>query len=254
MSGLNIEVKGLRELQGKLDGFSDRRFAAAVATALTRSGKYAQEHLRQRMRQDLDRPTPFTLNALRLWPARADHLVATVGFRDDGRGGVNASHYLNPNVEGGARVAKRVEAALRAIKALPDGWFAVPGQGARMDSYGNMERGQVVQILSQLRVALTAGYSRNMSFDPGKAIAAQRKAGGRFFVMPIGSKVQPGVYQRELFGKNITPVLIFVKQPRYSKRFDFWGEARRVAEERLPIEVQRSVGEHVQRLAARGRG
>ena len=43
---------------------------------------------RVEMQHVLDRPTPFTLNALRLWPARADNLVAKVAFRDDGTGGV----------------------------------------------------------------------------------------------------------------------------------------------------------------------
>ena len=249
---LKVEVKGLKELQASLYGFSERRFNAAIATALTRAGKYAQDQIKLQMQQDLDRPTPYTLNALRLWPARADNLVATVGFRDDGTGGRNANNYLLPNVEGGARVPKRVEAALRAIKALPEGWYAVPGQGAALDSYGNMSRGQVIQILSQLRVTLTAGYSRNMAFGARKQLSAQRRAGGRFFVMPIGSKVQPGVYQREMFGKSITPVLVFVKQPNYSKRFDFFGMARRIAEARLPVEIQRSVAEHVKKLRGRG--
>lgn len=252
---LKVEVKGLEQLKASLDGFSDRRFAAAVATALTRAGKHAQEELRDEMQRTLDRPTPYTLNALRLWPARADNLVAKVGFRDDGRGGMNANHYLMPNVEGGPRVTKRVEAALRAIGALPNGWFAVPGQGATLDAYGNMSRGQIVQILSQLRITLTAGYSRNMSFDARKQVSAQRRAGGRFFAVPPGAKggTQPGVYQRELIGRNITPVLVFVRQPSYGKRFDFWGKAKAITEARLPIELRRSFEEHAQKLAARGR-
>jgi hypothetical protein len=248
-----VTVKGLEQIKAQLDGFSDRRFNAATATALTRSAKYAQEQLRLEMQRSLDRPTPFTLNALRMWPASADRLVARVGFRDDGTGGVNANNYLRPNVDGGARVAKRVEAALRAIGALPAGWFAVPGEGAALDGYGNMSRGQVIQILSQLRVTLTAGYSRNMAFDARKQINAQRRAGGRFFVMPVGGKVQPGVYQRELMGKSITPVLVFVRQPLYRQRYDFFGKAQAIAEERLPVEMQRSVAEHIAKLAAKGR-
>jgi hypothetical protein len=250
---MQVVIKGLEDIKRNLEGFSDRRFAAAVATALTRSGKYAQEQLKLEMQRTLDRPTPFTLNALRLWPARADKLEAKVGFRDDGTGGVNPNNYLMPNVEGGPRVPKRVEAALRAIGALPDGWFAVPGQGAQIDNYGNMTRGQIIQILSQLRITLTAGYSRNMSFDSRKQIAAQKRAGGRFFVMPIGSKVQPGVYQKELFGRNITPVLIFVRQPRYTKRYDFFAKAQSVAEERMPIEMQRSIDEHIAKMAAKAK-
>lgn len=250
---LTVQITGLEELKRSLDGFSDRRFAAAIATALTRAAKHAQDQLRQEMRQSIDRPTPYTLNALRLWPARADKLEATVGFRDDFTGGANANHYLRPNVEGGPRVAKRVEAALRAIGALPDGWFAVPGQGAALDAYGNMSRRQIIQILSQLRVTMTAGHDRNMSFDARKQITAQRKAGGRFFVVPVGARgAAPGVYQRDLFGKNITPVMVLVKQPRYSKRYDFFGQAKRIADAWLPQEIERSVAEHVAKLAGKG--
>lgn len=249
---LRVQVTGLDELRRSLEGFSDRRFAASVATALTRAGAHAKDQLKLEMQRTLDRPTPFTLNALRLWPASADKLEARVGFRDDGTGGMNANNYLLPNVEGGPRVAKRVEAALRAINALPAGWFAVPGQGAALDSYGNMSRGQIIQILSQLRITMTAGHTRNLSFDARKQIAAQRKAGGRFFVMPIGSKVQPGVYQRELFGGSITPVLVFVKQPRYRRRYDFFGKAEAIATERMPLELRRAFEESAQRLASKG--
>ena len=248
---LTVQIKGLDKLKSRLDGFSDRRFNAAVATALTRSAKYAQEQLRAEMQRSLDRPTPYTMNALRVWPASADNLVSKVGFRDDGTGGRNANNYLMPNVEGGARVAKRVEVALRAIKALPDGWFAVPGDGAALDGYGNMSRGQIIQILSQLRITMTAGHTRNMAFDARKQISAQRKAGGRFFVMPVGSKVQPGVYQREMFGKGITPVLVFVKQPVYSKRYAFFGKGQAIAEARMPVELRRSFDEHIARMAAK---
>jgi hypothetical protein len=249
---MQIQIKGLEELKASLSGFSDRRFDAAIATALTRAGKTAQTELKAEMLRVFDRPTPFTLNALRLWPARADKLTATVGFRDDGTGGANANNYLMPNVEGGRRVSKRVEAALRAVGALPDGWYAVPGQGANLDSYGNMSRGQIIQILSQLRITMTAGHNRNMAFDARKQISAQRKAGGRFFVMRIGSKVQPGVYQSEMIGRNITPVLVFVRQPTYQKRYAFWEKGEAIANAQLPIEIQRSVAEHIERLAKKG--
>jgi hypothetical protein len=116
-----------------------------------------------------------------------------------------------------------------------------------------MSRGQIIQILSQLRITMTAGYTRNMAFDARRQISAQRKAGGRFFVMPVGGKVQPGVYQRELIGSSITPVLVFVRQPQYRKRYDFFGKAQALADERMPVELRRSLSEHVARLATKGK-
>lgn len=251
---MEIKIKGLDELRRDLAQFSDRRFRAAVATALTRTAKKVQDEMRDELRATFDRPTLFTLNAMRMWPATADRLVARVGFRDDGTGGVNPNHYMLPNVQGGERRDKRLEAALRAIGALPQGWYAVPGQGARLDSHGNMSRGQVIQILSQLRVMLTAGFNRNMA-QGAAGVASQRKAGGRFFVMPVGNptRTQPGVYQREFIGSNITPVIVFVSGVRYQARWPFWSNARRRAERHLGGELARSVREQIARLAAKGK-
>lgn len=247
---MEIQIKGLDDLRRTLTQFSDRRVNAAIATALTRTGKAVQDEMRDELRTTFDRPTPYTLNALRLWPASADKLQARVGFRDDGTGGVNANHYLLPNVEGGERRDKRLEAALRAISALPAGWRAVPGQGAVIDSYGNMSRGQIIQILSQLRVTLMSGFDRNMSTDARRQIAAQRRAGGRYFVIPVGNRsgTQPGVYQREFYGRGITPVMVFVSGARYQARWPFWANAQRRAEAHITREVERSVGEHIAKL------
>lgn len=78
---MQVKINGLDQLRKQLAEFSDRRFAAAIATALTRSGKHAQEQLRAEMQQSLDRPTPFTLNALHL--AGACHIT---GWEPDKRG------------------------------------------------------------------------------------------------------------------------------------------------------------------------
>ena len=95
-------------------------------------------------------------------------------------------------------------------------------------------------MLSQLRITLVAGYTRNMAFDARKQIRAQRKAGGRFFVVQPGGKMTPGVYQREFTGRNIAPVFVFVKATAYRRRFDFYGHGRRVAVERWSINVGRA--------------
>lgn len=252
---LRIEITGLPELRRTLAEFSDRRFNSALATALTRTGGVVRDEIRRQMPSVLDRPTPYTINSLFVQPARADRLESIVQFKDD-RGTTNAgtpaTDYLLPNVEGGKRRTKRLEVALRAAGALPDGWFVTPGQGAALDSYGNVSRGQIVQVLSQLRVQLVAGSSRNMSFDARKQIRAQKRAGGRFFVIKPGGTTQPGIYQREFFGRSVTPVFIFVRSATYSKRFDFYGMARRVADAELPKQIGLAFEQAVARFNASG--
>jgi hypothetical protein len=258
----------IAEVRAQLAQFSDRRFNAAMATALTRTAVQVRDAVQAEMPRVLDRPTPYTTRQLRYVPANADRLAAAVGFnvvnvtdergatiafRDLGPGETPAGKYLQPNIEGGARRLKRLEVALRALGALPDGWLAVPGQGAALDAYGNVSRGQVVQVLSQLRVQLVAGTNRSMSGDARKQIAAQRRAGGRYYVVPPGKgKVQPGIYQREFVGRNITPVFIFVRGANYKRRFDFDGVSQRLAAQALPLEVNRAVAESLARLQSRG--
>lgn len=261
-------TSNIDEVRKQFAEFSDRRFNAAMATALTRTAVQVRDAVQAEMPRVLDRPTPYTTRQLRYVPARADRLAAAVGFnvvnvtdergatiafRDLGPGETPAGKYLTPQIEGGTRRLKRLEVALRAVGALPDGSLAVPGQGANLDAYGNVSRGQVVQVLSQLRLQLLSGSSRNASFNARKQITAQRKAGGRFFVVGPGEgKLQPGIYQREFIGRNITPVFIFVRSASYKRRFDFDGLSRRVADATLPQEIDRALAESLSRLRARG--
>lgn len=251
---LTVDIKGLDEVsRGITERFSARRLNAAAATALTYTAKDAEAEVRRHLRSDFDRPTPYTLNSLFVRPARADKLFAEVLFKDDTAGsGTPATKYLMPQVEGGRRREKRFEVALRLAGHLPAGWVVVPGQGARLDAFGNVSKGQIIQVLSQLRITLTAGFTRNLSFDARSAIRAQRKAGGRFFVVKPGAPIEPGVYQREFLGRNITPVFIFVRSATYRPRLDFYGIVNKVAAERLPVHLMRAIEDHAARIAGAG--
>ena len=199
----------------------------ATALTLTRTGQDVKAEVDRQLPQVFDNPTAYTQAGFRLYPATKRNLRALVTFREDAR------HFLNAQVTGGQRSMKALERALQATKALPPGMMAVPAQGARLDRYGNVDRGQIVQVLSQLRITMTAGYSRNMSHDARAAIRAQKRAGGRFFVPKPGSSLHPGVYQRELLGRNIAPVFLFVRSANYKVRLPVDEIARRVIGLRL---------------------
>lgn len=247
-------LEGLKETQQSLRGFSDRRMAATLATALTRTAVEVRDGIRAELPRVFDRPTPYTINSLFLKPARADKLEAEVFFKDEmgtSRLGIPATKYLLPEVRGGARRSKGFEKALRRAGVLSYGQFAMPGQGAKLDRYGNVSQGQIIQILSQLRITLTAGHTRNMGFG-AKGIAAQKKAGGRFFVKRTRKGGPPGIYQREFIGRNATPVFIFTRPPSYRARFPFDAIAERIADQRLSANVRRAIAEQTARLMARG--
>ncbi|MGA4815434.1 hypothetical protein ACPA9J_10245 [Pseudomonas aeruginosa] len=66
-----------------------------------------------------DRPTPYTLNSLRMVPARKDRLEARVWFKDEADGAQPASVWIAPEVYGGPRRNKPAELQLRAKGILP---------------------------------------------------------------------------------------------------------------------------------------
>lgn len=256
---LSVESFGLTEAQQLTrELFSGRRASAAFATALTRTAMDVREAVRKELPLVFDRPTPYTMDSLFVKPARADRLQAETFFKDElgtSRLGRPATKYLLPEVEGGPRSAKGFERALHLSGFLPAGHYAVPAAGARRDSYGNVSTGQLIQILSQLRVTLTAGHTRNMPFDARKQIAAQRRAGGRFFVVRVGEKgPAPGIYQREFGGQNIAPVFIFVSRAQYRRRLDFYGIAERVSQRSFPEQLDRAFAAHLAALVARRGG
>lgn len=265
----DVKATGLVELRKSLAEFSDRRFAAAVATALTRTAVQTRQKAQEEAIRALDRPTPYTLRQLRYTPANARNLSAVVGFNilsvqdvfgrpirytEAVQGApTQAQKYLPPNIVGGPRGNKRYERALQQVGAMPVGWFSIPGEGASIDAYGNISRGQIKQIMSQFGAAsIVAGSSQNTT--ERSRIRAQRKAGGQFFSVLPGStrKLQPGIYQREFYGRNITPVLIFVRSTQYRPRFDFYGVAQRTADATLPRELKRAMDESLARLKLKG--
>lgn len=271
---LQLTVDGLADVRQQLQGFSDRRFAWAVAAGITRTAVRAHQALRAELPRVFDRPTPYTINQARYTPARDDRLWAEVGFDiaavQDARGAVTgyrrttdtpASKYLAPGVEGGPRNTKRFEAAMRAAGYLPSGWVAVPGPFAKLDGYGNVSKGQVMQILSQLRVQLLAGSDRNMARPTDKrgaasARAAIKRAGGRYFVRPVGGKGVrvPGVYLRDPFNRaGLMLVLAFVRTPVYRRRLDFDGLMRGLAQQHLGADIEAAVSASASRLSGGGR-
>ena len=214
----------------------------ATVSAINSTAQAIKQAELTEMRSVFDRPTPYTMNALRIAPARTDRLSAEVGFKTDivstGKGTTGEWHYLQPQVFGGGRRIKGLEYNLRAAGVLPAGWNVTPGAFARLDAYGNLNRGQITQILSQLRITLRAGSTRNLPIVSGnerRVIGALRRAGGRYFAIPPGRKgIKPGVYLRELIGsKAPMPVLKFVRASRYSQRFDFDRVAKGIAAQRL---------------------
>lgn len=224
-----IKVKGLKELQADISDLIKHRIPKITAIALTETAKTFKDSLIKEMQRVFDRPKPWTLGGVYFQSATPRNLNAPVWFKDElaTGSGTPAVKYLWPQVHGGPRREKRYEMALRHVGILPAGWFTVPGDGARIDAYGNMSNGQIVQILTAMRALRGLPTIRGV-------LAPFRKGKGTreyFAAIPDVLRTQhlaPGIYERYGSGKRKSrPVLIFVKgAPQYSVRLPFYDLAQ----------------------------
>ena len=227
---VTLQATGMEAVRRELQGFSERRLNAAMATALTRTVNEIKAAEQREMRDVFDRPTRWTLGSLYASGATAGRLSAEVGIKGSDQGSRSATKWLRWQVDGGLRTLTAFERFLVAAGAMPDGMRAVPGKAAPLDAYGNVRFGVLGQILSQLRVEIQAGVTRTRSriarderslarTGSLRGISAQqksairnarkrvnaerkslRKSGGRYVALPYGAhrgKLPPGIYLNE---------------------------------------------------------
>lgn len=223
-----------------------RQIPFAVALALTRTAQDIKKAEQDEIRSVFDRPKPFTLNALYVKPATKQTLEASVWVKDSER----PAHYLLPQMGGGNRQLKRFEQLLVQRGVMQAGERAVPGGGAKLDAFGNMSRGQIVKILSQLQAFSLAGSTANASTAKRSKVKRAREA---YFVStgpgtrPSGKRswkngrmqqtLPRGVWLRKphnVLGSFVQPVLLFVDRAAYRVRFKFIDVAQATIARVLP--------------------
>jgi hypothetical protein len=210
----------------------------ATSVALNKSAEAAQREVMKEIPRVFDRPTRYTTNSVFVRYSTKRKLSASVEVKD------KAAKWLNPQIYGGARVPKGFEYRLRAAGALPPGWYALPGQAAKMDAYGNMSRGQIVTILSDLQAHRDPTANSTKESRAKRTARRSRVRQGIYFSPRAGSHLRPGVYERIGFayGSAIRPVLIFTPNaPRYRPRLRFERIITDVIAYRFPAEFERSL-------------
>jgi hypothetical protein len=266
---MNLDLD-VREIQAQVERLRDmpQLMRYPLATALTRTAVQVKAAQQAEMRDSFDRPTPYTLGAIFMTPATAASMVATVGVKDQASGGRAPLAWLRWQIYGGLRRLTGFERALVRAGAMDGGDRSVPAAYAKLDAFGNLSRGQMAQVLSQLRVETgRLGSSRTLPtfvFGDSKAdrnrkrnamVSQYRRAGGEFLALPYGrGKLKPGLYLIDRFNrKDVQPVLRFVSKAAYQPGlYDFFGSARYVIDRELQPQVSRAVGEFSSRLLVPG--
>lgn len=177
------------------------------------------------MRRVFNQPTPWALRSIFAQKATPRTLRASVGLGRDfySKSRLTPEELLGHQISGGGRRAKGVEAYLRQRGLISAGEFVTPGAGARLDRYGNMSRGQTMQMISQLKISIDPYQNKSKS---KRSKAHQRKAGHIFWSrgghLPRGAWISP---ERD----RVMPLLVVIKAPQYKARFDL----KRVVEQTL---------------------
>lgn len=242
-----VTSKGARQQSNRFRKLIDNDIPEATAQAINWTSYNLRERLQEEIKSVFDRPTRFTIDSIEVIKATAERPEATVMLKDFSSKAAPAAVWLAPQVYGGDRRDKRSETLLRGRGILPAGMYVAPGAGMKLDSMGNVGRGQMQKIISGL----------GASFDPYQRSTSSRRSAGnrkRFFVMRQGKR-PIGIAER--FGRSreqVRIVLAFIAKPKYQKRFDFFGIATQFVDEDLPKTFERAMRRYGaggrQRLAA----
>ena len=200
-----------------LDEVSRQQLPFATSKALTMTAVDVRTGLQQDMKNVFNKPTPYTLNSIYVKAASKKDLTARVGHKEFPSKGTPASYYLQPQVFGGERPLKRSERWL--------GEFWVPSRNAPVNQYGNMTNGKMTQILSVL------GKNPDPMSNTTKRSRQRNRKLPEFFISR-GGRLPAGIWQR--YGRrSIKPILFFIKAPKYTPRYDFFGVSKKVVNEKF---------------------
>lgn len=208
-----------------LDQRYKKQIPYAAKETLNALAVSVQREVISEMKQKFDRPTPYVLKSTRIQYARTNRLSAMVKIKDDilGKSKPLAESLIH-EFSGGARIRTRLEYWLQNAGYIRPTEYVAPGQGARLDAYGNISKGQIQQVLSQLRAGPDA-YSYRTASARSKA---KRAVAGYFWSR--GGTLKRGVWQRINFasGSAVKPILIVVSSPRYRQRINMDAIAKKI--------------------------
>jgi len=151
---INVSVIGLDQVRKILEG-AEKQMKYATMVALTRTAKHTQAMTYDEFRKEFDRPTPTTMRSLFVTPAKKTNMEAKVFMKDREMGGKNIqamADIIGHHFSGGTRNRKALENLLIRFNFMQRGEFIRPGNAAKLDQYGNISRGQIQQIISQLKI------------------------------------------------------------------------------------------------------
>lgn len=215
-----FQSQGIDQAIKELDALEKEQLPFALALTATWTAQDVQIAEKKLINTVFDNPNRYTQNSVYIKSATKKNPVAAVWLKDEwatAKGG-NAAEYLSPHIFGGARKAKRFEKLMRRRGMLKLNQFVVPAKPAKRDRFGNISRGQIGKMLSNI------GAQHDQQQNSKRGIS--------YFLFENNDGSLSGVWQRTANG--IMPFLLFTdKAPRYKKKFKFFEMADRTMNKRM---------------------
>ncbi|WP_248447259.1 hypothetical protein [Sinorhizobium meliloti] len=217
MINAQIEVD-LQKFNRSLTDIERKQLPYAIMLTLNETAKGGRLEVQREINQVFDRPTAYAKRGVVYDRASRQNLRAAVVVTGDRtKGGLPATAFLGPQIEGGMRTHKAFERQLVDRGLMPRNLVAVPAKRAPLDRYGNMTQGFLNRVMADLQIDYRgAGATRTRSSSSIKRNKNYKNA--RLFVPKQPSHLYPGVYQRDPATNAIHPVILFVPQVSYRIR------------------------------------
>lgn len=222
----NAAFKTLANTLAQLD-MRNQRFAIAVA--LTRTAKIAQEELKSKISSTFDRPNPYTLNSTFVQTATKANLRADIKIKDTITKGKAAgknqpNRFLGPQVFAGGRQLKGIEKKLAAIDPEFAGMIT-PTKNTPLDSYGNPSRGIYNKVVAGL-----VNKGKTSKGRTAKTIFVVQKGGIYQIDRSVKTSGRGDKRQVKITNTNVQRMFNIINRATYKKRLDFYGIVQKSVE------------------------
>jgi hypothetical protein len=243
---LKLGVKhNLLKIAADLEKNYSKQVKFATAKTLTDVAGKVRVKVAEEMSRKFDKPKPETLKSLVIKPAskNADNPQAEVFVKDRpfAKNPLSLAEILEHQFSGGTRRRKRIEKLFERKGLISSNDFLVPGEGAKLDQYGNMSLGEVSKILANLGANLDAIQNSTRRSRVKARDDKKRSAAGYFW--SNGQRLPKGVWLRYRFGYGnaVKPIMIVINAPKYSKRIDM----AKIASEVISKDLDRLLAENL---------
>lgn len=219
--GLINMSSDLKKFSKGLDDFTKRQLPFATAKALTSVAKSIQAAEQKNLPAKLDKPTPFTVNSVRVKGARKNTPVAIVFVQDI------AASYLEPFEFGG----------MHKLNNGANSMFTPIGQ--RVNQYGNLPRNKIEQLKSRPDVFVGAVKTKS-----GKVINGvwQRVTDTKRVTLLNAKGRKLGGLNRAKNGVGHLKLLIEFTPPKEVSQHLGWFElAKKIAKQEMPAALKREL-------------